>query len=156
RYYTESAGGYKFFHNRDGSIHMSLTASGSTSASNSRGQADIVQQHVEALHARSVLELGCGKGFNLAHLARLNLDANFVGIDLTPGHISTGTKKYVALKNLRLIVQDFETLPFDDAAFDLLFEVEAVCHSQNPRQVFAQAYRVLRPGGRFIVFDGFR
>src|SRR2546423_10440734 len=72
RYYTESERGYQVFHSRDGSIHMTLATSGSSSSQDNLGQARMVQEHIKELSARTILELGCGKGFNLAHLARLN------------------------------------------------------------------------------------
>jgi SAM-dependent methyltransferase len=38
----------------------------------------------------------------------------------------------------------------------LAFEVEALCHAHDASQAFSEVYRVLRPGGRFVIFDGFR
>jgi arsenite methyltransferase len=156
RYYTESERGYRIFHSRDGSIHMTLAAPDSSSSQANLGQAHIVQQHVQELSAQTILELGCGKGFNLAHLARLNPNARLVGVDLTPSHISIASRKYSGLRNLRFMLGDFQELPFSEAEFDLLFEVEALCHAQDAALAFREAYRILRPGGRFVLFDGFR
>lgn len=155
RYYTESERGYRIFHSRDGSVHMTLTLPDSTSPKDNLGQARLVQQHVKDISPRNILELGCGKGFNLAYLARHNPDAQLVGIDLTPKHLSIASKKYSSLRNLRFALGDFQSLPFNDEEFDLLFEVEALCHAQDAALAFREAYRVLRPGGRFVLFDGF-
>lgn len=155
RYYTESERGYRIFHSRDGSVHMTLTTPDSSLPQDNLGQARVVQQHVQELSARTILELGCGKGFNLGYLARLNPEARLVGIDLTPAHISMASKKYSNLSNVRFELGDFQSLLFSDNEYDLLFEVEAVCHAQDAASAFREAYRVLRPGGRFVLFDGF-
>lgn len=156
RYYTESERGYRIFHSRDGSVHMTLTTPDAPSLKDNLGQARFAQKHVQELSARSILELGCGKGFNLAYLARLSPEAELVGIDLTPAHINIASKKYAGLRNLRFILGDFQSLPQENQTFDLVFEVEAVCHAPDAASVFREVYRVLRPGGRFVIFDGFR
>lgn len=156
RYYTESEKGYRIFHSRDGSVHMTLTDPNSSSSKDNSGQARIIQQHVQELSANAILELGSGKGFNLAYLASRNPKAEFVGIDLTPAHIRIATKKYSNLSNLRFIQGDFQSLPLENNTFDLLFEVEALCHAQDVASAFRETYRILKPGGRFVLFDGFR
>lgn len=156
RYYTDSARGYRIFHSRDGSLHMTLSTSDPSSPPDNLGQARIVDRQVKEWSARTILELGCGKGFNLAHLARNNPEAHLVGIELTPVHISAASKKYASLRNTRFKVGDFQSLPFSDREFDLIFEVEALSHAQDAALAFREAHRVLRPGGRFILFDGFR
>lgn len=50
----------------------------------------------------------------------------------------------------------FETLPFDDGAFDLLWSQDALLHSGDRPRVLAEAARVLAPGGRFVFTDPMR
>jgi ubiquinone/menaquinone biosynthesis C-methylase UbiE len=155
RYYSESEAGYRVFHNSEGAMHMTLSANGSPEK-DYLAQARLVEENARAVSARAILELGCGKGFNVGYLARQHPDIRVVGIDLTPKHLRAGQQKYSKLKNLSLEIGDFQALPFEDELFDVVFEVEAVCHAQDAAQAFREAYRVLRPSGRFVIFDGFR
>lgn len=154
RYYTESEKGYRLFHSRDGSVHMSLRSNGVSD--DNLGQARLVEAQVRELKAESILELGCGKGFNVAYLARKFPNAKLFGIDLTPNHIRIATTKYRNIANLHFEIGDFQSLSFADEEYDVVFEVEAVCHARDAASVFKEVHRTLRPGGRFILFDGFR
>jgi ubiquinone/menaquinone biosynthesis C-methylase UbiE len=155
RYYTESEKAYRVFHSRDGAVHMTL-AENQSSRPDSLGQARLIAAQAREISANKILELGCGKGFNLAYIANVLPKSELVGIDLTPTHVAIAEKKYARLQNLRFRVGDFQSLPFANDEFDLVFEVEAVCHAQDPQQAFREAHRVLKPGGRMTVFDGFR
>lgn len=156
RYYTESERGYRLLHSWDGSVHMTLAGSDPASDNDNLGQARFIQQQITRLAARSILELGCGKGFNVAHLARVNEEARIVGVDLTPKHIHIASEKYAKVSNLEFQIGDFQSLQFGNEEFDLVFEVEALCHAENPQLAFGEVFRVLKPGGRFVIFDGFR
>jgi arsenite methyltransferase len=155
-YYTQSEYGYRTFHLPEGSVHMALNYDGVFDRDGYYEQARTVDKHIRELGARQVLELGTGKGFNCVFLARRNPDVQFAGIDLTPLHISLAQRSSKHLENLDFKLGDFQNLDFEIQTFDLLFEVESICHATDMRLTLSEAYRVLKPGGRFIVFDGFR
>lgn len=119
-------------------------------------QATIVNEHLTALHAKDILEVGCGKGFNSIFLAQNNQDVKFTGLDLTPLHITLAKEKAGELANVQFEIGNFHELSFADNSFDVVFGVETLCHATDISQVFREFYRVLRPGGRCIIFDAFR
>lgn len=155
-YYRESSLGYQFFHSASGSIHMALNYDGTFDRDGYYGQARIVQEYISQTSAKRVLELASGKGFNSTYLAKLNPDVEFIGIDLTPEHIEYSQNNSQGIKNLRFEQGNFQDLHFPDDSFDLIFEVESVCHATDMQKALSEARRVLKTNGYFIVIDGFR
>ncbi|MBD2425275.1 class I SAM-dependent methyltransferase [Phormidium sp. FACHB-1136] len=157
-YYTQSNPGYSQFHSTDGSVHMALNFDGKFDQQGYYGQAKLVQQQIDQINPTQVLELACGKGFNSVYLATQNPDIEFLGLDLTPVHveIASQTARDRDLKNLMIQQGDFHHLNYPDHSLDIIFVVESLCHATNTPQVLEESHRVLRPGGMFIVIDGFR
>lgn len=156
KYYTKSEKGYRFFHSLDGCVHMALNFDGNFSEEGYYAQAKIVEEYLKKIKGKKTLELGSGKGFNSIYLARKNKNVSFAGIDLSQVHYKKAKRKGRSLKNLKFKKGDFAKIPFSDNIFDVVFEVESVCHALNMRSVLKEVYRVLSPGGIFILFDGFR
>lgn len=48
---------------------------------------------------------------------------------------------------------DFNETPYDDNSFDAVYTIEAACHSYNREKVYGEAFRVLKPGGVFGVYE---
>lgn len=156
RYYTQSEVGYRIYHSEKDCVHMALNEDNIFSPEGYYTQPKTVETHLHSLNAKNVLELGCGKGFNSVFLATRNPEISFTGIDLTPKHIKIAKKKAANLTNLSFVRGDFNNLPFADCQFDIIFAVECLCHSNDLSRTLAEIHRVLRPGGRLVVFDGYR
>lgn len=155
-YYRESSLGYHLFHSANGSIHMALNYDGKFDQDGYFGQARIVEEYISQTGAKKILELASGKGFNSTYLAKRYPDVEFIGIDLTPEHIEYSRKKSQGVKNLRFEHGNFQDLQFPDDTFDIVFEVESVCHATNMQKALSESGRVLKTNGRFIAIDGFR
>ena len=156
-YYEESNFGYKFFHSEKGSVHMALNYNGEFNEDGYYEQARTINAFIQADKSiKKVLELGSGKGFNTINLAGSNPALSFQGIDFTPDFVEEANKKSKKLTNVKFTMGDFSDLPLLDSSVDLVFEVEAVCHAKDMKKVLEEIYRVLKPGGNFVLFDGFR
>jgi SAM-dependent methyltransferase len=94
------------------------------------------------------LDLGCGLGSELAHVAARGLYA--VGVDLS---LVALRRARAARRAVHFIQADALSLPFPDASFDVL--LDRGCFHYIPRhqrtQYAAEAGRVLRLGGRFLL-----
>jgi arsenite methyltransferase len=155
-YFTQSAPLYFFIHSMRGAMHMALNPDGTFHRRGYEAQALLVERHVRETRAHRVLEIGCGRGFNLLNLARRNPEVAFAGIDLTPWHVRAARYLAWRRRNLEVHEGDFHHLPFADASFDLVFSVEAICHAADVYQVVHEVRRVLRPGGRFVTVEPWR
>jgi ubiquinone/menaquinone biosynthesis C-methylase UbiE len=97
-----------------------------------------------------VLEVGCGAGYDAVAICAAG--ASYTGIDLAPQNISR-TKAHLALFDLRgeILEADAEELPFADGSFDVVYSNGVMHHLPDMRRAFAEAHRVLRPGGEAYI-----
>jgi arsenite methyltransferase len=156
QYYTQSEQGYRRYHSEQGSIHLALNEDGVFDKAGYYGQPRFVEQQLQDINAQRVLEVGSGKGFNSHFLAQRHPEVTFTGIDLTPLNVKLAQRKAKSLPNLTFQLGNFNQIPFPDQQFDLVFGVECLCHSATVPQTLKELYRVLKPGGRLVVFDAYR
>jgi SAM-dependent methyltransferase len=98
------------------------------------------------LDARRILVDGCGIGLYVKHLAELGY--NTLGLDIDFERVAAGAHSGVE----QLHVAAGERLPYPDATFDAVLSHEVVEHVADDRLAAQEMVRVLRPGGRAIVF----
>lgn len=104
------------------------------------------------LRGKNVLELSCGHGGGAAYVSRALQPARYTGLDLNPRGIQFCQKRHAG-HALSFLQGDAAKLPFADASFDAVTNVEAShCYPDFPR-VLAEVARVLRPGGDFLYAD---
>jgi len=95
---------------------------------------------------REVLELGVGAGTDFVNFARAG--ARLHGVDLTASAVDHARHR-LALEGLdaELAVANGESLPFDDAAFDLVYSWGVIHHAEHPPRVLREIRRVTKPDG---------
>ncbi len=102
---------------------------------------------------KTVLEVGSGRGGGASFVARYHHPAKITGADFSPQAVALCQQRHAAVSNLAFVVGDAERLPFPDASFDAVLNVESShCYGHIDR-FFAEAVRVLRPGGWFLYTD---
>ena len=100
-----------------------------------------------------VLEVGSGRGGGASYLARYHHPAQVIGADFAPAAVDLCRRQHAAVANLRFEMGDAERLPFDDADFDAVVNVESSHCYGHIEALVAEAIRVLRPGGSFLFAD---
>ncbi len=104
------------------------------------------------LEGAEVLEVGCGRGGGAAFVARRFDVGRLTGLDFSEGAIDFASAHHTDPR-LRFVHGDAENLPFADASFDAVVNVESShCYPDVDRFV-AEVYRVLRPGGSLLFAD---
>lgn len=97
--------------------------------------------------------IGIGTGADLDYLPR---GVAAVGIDLSEAMLHEARKKLpVDGCDVELRVGDARSLPFDDARFDAVVLNLVLSVVPDPKECMAEALRILRHGGRLVVFDKF-
>jgi ubiquinone/menaquinone biosynthesis C-methylase UbiE len=104
------------------------------------------------LRGKDVLEVSCGHGGGASFLTRTLRPASYTGLDLNPRGVAFCRERH-PLDGLTFVQGDAERLPFPDASFDAVLNVEAShCYPNFPR-FLAEVARVLRPGGALLYAD---
>lgn len=107
------------------------------------------------LAGKRVLEVGCGRGGGAAFLTRFWKPAEYVGLDVDDGTTAFCNRIH-KVPGLTFVTGDAEDLPFSDARFHAVVNVESArCYGRVER-FFQEAFRVLEPGGWFLFADIFK
>src|SRR5438270_1622169 len=115
------------------------------------GRRKIIESFVEkicrgiAKHPPRILDVGCGTGANLQMLSQFGVAE---GVD-----VSAEALEFCRARGLSKVKKGAaETLPFEDASFDLVTGLDVVEHLDDDIAGLAEMRRVLRPDGRALLF----
>ena len=110
-------------------------------------------QHAHCLPSHRLLDVATGTGFTAVGFAPLV--AEVIGVDVSNGMLEQARKRAgeVGLANVSFRNAPAESLPFPDASFDFVTSRVAPHHFLSVPKFTAEAFRVLRPGGRLLVAD---
>ncbi|MHB1357636.1 MAG: class I SAM-dependent methyltransferase [Anaerolineae bacterium] len=99
---------------------------------------------------KRVLDLGCGRGEVVKHCS--DRGAHVVGLDFSFDALALA-QQIMPPSSAPLVRADAQRLPFQDASFDFVFAFDLVEHlyPEELDRLMAEVYRVLSPGGRFVV-----
>jgi ubiquinone/menaquinone biosynthesis C-methylase UbiE len=101
-----------------------------------------------------VLEIAIGTGRNLGHYSD---EVSLTGIEFSPAMLEIARKRAHELgREIDLRVGDAQALEFPDASFDTVVCTLALCTIPDDRAAVAEARRVLRPDGRFLLLEHVR
>ena len=104
-----------------------------------------------------LLDVGCGTGLFATRLKAALPRAQVCGVDLVSGMLSRGSPRWRYHARDVLPVQgDSERLPFESGRFDFVTCANSFHHYPHQDRAVVEMQRVLRPGGRLLLLDGYR
>ena len=164
QYYSEAGPDYAAW-SREFNMHFGYYRAGVNPL---RREAMLEQMNAEVLARLKLdgiaeprlLDLGCGLGATLRSFTRRLPRARLLGLTRVPWQVENARTLNEAAgcgDRVRVMERDYEDTTLPSAAFDGVYALESSCHAHGTDKgaLLAEAYRLLRPGGRLVVADGF-
>jgi len=104
----------------------------------------------QQLDGKLVLDAGCGMGRYL-RIAALTPSRGIVGMDLSRA-VEAARELTAGLPRVSLVRGDLLRLPFPAESFDIIYSLGVLDHTPDPRGAFLGLARLLKPGGRIVVW----
>ena len=103
---------------------------------------------------QKIIDVACGTGdIAKLFLENVNKFSKITCVDPNKGMINKGKEKLSKYKNLSWIIAPAEKLPIKDNSFDFYTISFGLRNTKNLDKSLAEAYRILKPGGRFLCLE---
>jgi ubiquinone/menaquinone biosynthesis C-methylase UbiE len=114
----------------------------------------LVRETIAAAPGERLLDVGCGPGFYLAELIEtVGPQGSLVGIDSSAPMLAVAAARCAGHDNIAFHEGNARSLPLTDGDFDAAFSVQVFEYVRDTGAALRELYRVLRPGGRVVVWD---
>ncbi len=118
--------------------------------------ADWGMDHLNRKEVKAILEIGCGGGRNAGELLKRYPGSHVTAVDyssLSVEKASEYNRESIAAVRCVCMQADVSSLPFDDARFELATAFETVYFWPGLEHCFSEVFRVLEPGGVFLIVN---
>lgn len=106
------------------------------------------------LQSGTVADLGCGFGAVSRFGSQEHPELEFHAVTISPEQVAAAHERHTN-QRVHYYCADYHTLPLADLSIDRVFFLESLCHSTQPEMALSEVCRVLKPGGRIVMTDGY-
>ena len=158
-YYEQCDFHYRFFCRDSWAMHYGIWQPGvKNHAEAAERMNEVMADAIGLADGEKVLDAGCGFGGSSFWLAERR-NARVQGISIVPIQVHRA-QRVAAARGLadrcRFSLRSYADTGFEPGCFDVCWFIESLCYAEDKPAVVAEAFRVLRPGGRLVIADGFR
>ncbi|PKA61629.1 24-methylenesterol C-methyltransferase 2 [Apostasia shenzhenica] len=137
------------------SFHFSPAIPGRSHREATRLHEERVVDLIKAGPGHRILDVGCGVGGPMRAIA-VRSGSSVVGITINEyqvGRARAHNRKAGLDGTCEVVCGNFLQMPFADSSFDGAYSIEATCHAPRLEDVYAEIYRVLRPGALYVSYE---
>jgi len=114
----------------------------------------LVREALGAQPGESIIDIGCGPGFYVAELLEeVGSEGSVLGIDSAEAMLALAARRCEGHENASFARADASSLPAGDASFDAALSVQVMEYVPDVGAALEEIRRVLRPGGRVVIWD---
>ena len=113
----------------------------------------IAEALLRLMPSMTIADLGAGEGAFSLLLAQRATRVIAVDSSARMVEVAKAQAKKQGMKNLDYRIGDMEEVPIGDASVDLVFFSQSLHHAPHPDRALAEAWRILKPGGRIAILD---
>jgi cyclopropane fatty-acyl-phospholipid synthase-like methyltransferase len=163
-YYSEAGPDYaawsREFNMHFGYYHAGLNPLDRESMLEQMNREVLARLHLDHIAEPRLLDLGCGLGATLRSFAKRLPHARLLGVTRVPWQVEQAQALNNAAgceRRIRVIPGDYEQTTLPPGSYDGVYALESSCHAHGADKgaLLTEAHRLLRPGGRLVVADGF-
>ncbi|KAK9216904.1 hypothetical protein WN944_008916 [Citrus x changshan-huyou] len=137
------------------SFHFSPSIPGKSHRDATRLHEEMAVHLIDVKAGDCILDVGCGVGGPMRAIAA-HSRANVVGITINEYQVNRARlhNKKAGLDSLcEVVCGNFLKMPFEDNHFDGAYSIEATCHAPKLEDVYAEVFRVLKPGSLYVSYE---